>query len=57
MAIQPAMKHVKHRITGALTNAQYIHGHSFFWGNHHGIGPQEREAVAGYVKEFMEKGA
>lgn len=55
MAIQPAMKHVKHRIAGPLTNAQYIHDHAFFFGNHHGIGSEEREAVVAYFREFFEK--
>ena len=53
MAIQPAMKHVKHRIAGPLTNAQYIHDNAFFFGNHQGIGPEEREAIVGYFREWF----
>ena len=55
MAIQPAMKHVKHRVSGPLTNAQLIHDNAFFFGNHSGIGPEEREAVVGYFKEFFRR--
>jgi len=53
IAVQPAMKHINHRIAGPLTNAQYIHDHSFFFGNHQGIGPEEREAIVGYFHDFM----
>ena len=55
MAIQPAMKHIKHRIAGPLTNAQFIHDNAFFFGDHSGIGPEQREAVVGYFREFFEK--
>ena len=55
IAVQPAMQHINHRISGSLQNAQYIHDNAFFIGCHQGIGQAEREAVAGYVKEFMEK--
>ena len=53
MAIQPAMRYVNHRISGPLTNAQCIHDNSFFFGNHQGIGPEERAAIVGYFHEFM----
>ena len=55
MAIQPAMKQINHRVSGPLTNAQYIHENSFFFGNHQGIGPEEREAIVGYFTEFFER--
>ena len=55
MTIQPAMKHIKHRIAGPLTHAQYIHDNAFFFGNHSGIGPVDREAIVGYFREFFEK--
>ena len=54
MAIQPAMQQIKYR-AGPLPNAQYIHDNAFFFGNHSGIGPAEREAIAGYVHEFMKE--
>ena len=53
MAIQPAMQQIKHRIAGSLANSEYIHSNAFFIGVHHGIGPEEREAVVGYFKEFF----
>ena len=55
IAVQPAMKHIKHRVSGSLINAQYIHDHAFFFGNHQGIGPEEREAIVEYFQEFFEK--
>ena len=55
MAIQPAMEHINHRISGSLTNAEYIHNNAFFIGCHHGIGQAEREAVVEYVQEFLAK--
>ena len=55
MAVQPAMKYINHRIAGTLTNAQYIHDNGFFWGNHQGIGPVERELIVGYFTEFFQR--
>ena len=55
MAVQPAMKQLNHRISGSLANAQYIHDNAFFFGNHQGIGPEEREAIVGYFREFFEQ--
>ena len=54
IAVQPAMRHINHRVSGPLTNAQYIHDNAFFFGNHQGIGPEEREAIVGYFREFFE---
>lgn len=53
IAIQPAMRHVPHRISGSLANAQYVHDNAFFIGNHSGIGPAERETIVMHVEEFM----
>ena len=55
IAVQPAMAYINHRIDGSLTNAQYIHDNAFFFGNHQGIGPVEREAIVGYFTEFFER--
>ena len=55
MAIQPAMQYIKHRVGGPLTNAQDIHDHAFFIGNHHGIGEAEREYIAASFHEFMRR--
>ena len=53
MAIQPAMQHIKFRAED-LTNTEYIHEHSFFFGLHQGIAEAESEAIVGYFEEFME---
>lgn len=53
MHLQPAMAHINWRAGGSLTNAEYLHRHSFFIGNHHGIGAPEREYVAETVKDFL----
>ena len=52
---QPAMRLLPHRTSGHLPNARYIHRNAFFFGNHHGIGPAQREAIAGYITEFIEE--
>ncbi|MDP2662699.1 MAG: DegT/DnrJ/EryC1/StrS family aminotransferase, partial [Dehalococcoidia bacterium] len=52
MAVKPAMRNLNYRV-GPLPNAEYIHANSFFFGNNHGIGQPVREAVAGYIHEFM----
>jgi CDP-6-deoxy-D-xylo-4-hexulose-3-dehydrase len=53
IAKQPAMRHVNYR-KGELPNSEYIMRHSFFFGNHQGIGREEREAIAAYFREFMD---
>ena len=52
---QPCMRLFHYRKTGDLPNARFIMRNSFFFGNHHGIGQQEREAIVGYIDEFMAK--
>ncbi|MEX0799607.1 MAG: aminotransferase class I/II-fold pyridoxal phosphate-dependent enzyme [Dehalococcoidia bacterium] len=52
---QPAMRLLPHRVAGELTNARHVHENGFFFGNHQGIGPAEREAIAGYIEEFVRK--
>ena len=54
MAIQPAMKHLKFR-AGDLTNTEYIHANSFFFGLHQGLGMGQQSAIVSYLDEFMEK--
>ncbi len=50
---QPATKLFPCRKVGDLPNSRLIMRNSFFFGNHHGIGKEEREAVVDYIKEFM----
>jgi len=38
-----------------LPNSRLIMHNSFFFGNHHGIGDEERKAIVGYIMEFMER--
>jgi CDP-6-deoxy-D-xylo-4-hexulose-3-dehydrase len=53
MAEQPAMKHIDHRTVGELPNSQMIMRQSFFFGNHNGIGPEEREYIADTIIDFL----
>lgn len=50
---QPAMRLFPYRKVGNLPNSRFIMRNSFFFGNHHGITQQEREAIIGYFEEFM----
>ena len=50
---QPAMTLVPHRVDGPLENARQIQRQSFFFGNHQGIGDEERDAVVSYFKDFF----
>jgi dTDP-4-amino-4,6-dideoxygalactose transaminase len=52
VAAQPAMKLFAHRCS-RLSNAEHIHTHGFFWGNHQGIGAAERAYVADVLDEFL----
>ena len=54
MAVQPAMRHIKHRVED-IPNAEHIDRNAFFIGNHQAIGQQEREAVVSYVHDFMKE--
>ena len=53
IAEQPVMQLYPHRIDGTLPNSRSITQHSFIIGNHHGIGPVQREAVVDYFREFF----
>ena len=50
---QPAMRRVPHRTVGDLPNARLIHRNAFFFGNHQGIDAERREAIAGWVTDFV----
>lgn len=52
---QPAMQFFPYRQVGELPNARFIHRNSFFFGNHHGVGAAEREAIADYIREFIQE--
>jgi CDP-6-deoxy-D-xylo-4-hexulose-3-dehydrase len=48
----PALKLFPYRVA-AIENAQYIHKHGFFWGNHQAIRDAERSYVADCVDRFV----
>jgi len=50
---QPAMRLLNYRQSGDLPNAKTVQTQSFFFGNHQGIGMEEREAVVDYFRAFM----
>jgi CDP-6-deoxy-D-xylo-4-hexulose-3-dehydrase len=52
---QPALRLFPYRRVGDLRNSRLIHRNAFFFGNHHGIGKEEREAVVSYFREFVER--
>jgi len=56
MAEQPAMKHIDHRTVGELpnSNSRMIMRQSFFFGNHNGIGPEEKEYITDTIVEFLD---
>ncbi len=54
MAEQPVMKQLPHRTSGSLPNSRMIMRQSFFFGNHTGIGEQEREYIADSISEFLD---
>ena len=54
MAEQPVMRKMHHRVSGKLTESEIIMRRSFFFGNHNGIGPTEREYIADCLVEFLD---
>jgi len=54
---QPAMRLVPYRKVGDLPNARLIHRNAFFFGNHHGIRKEERDAIVSYFQEFVKQKA
>jgi len=53
MAEQPVLKTLCHRVVGELKNAKAIMRQSFFFGNHNGIGVNEREFIADCLVDFL----
>jgi len=54
MEEQPVMKNLPHRVSGNLTNSRMIMRQSFFFGNHTGIGLEEREYIADSITSFLD---
>ncbi len=57
IAEQPVMKQMRYRKVGELANSNLIMKRSFFFGNHNGIGPVEREYIADRLLEFVDSKA
>ena len=53
IAEQPAMRTHRFRAFGELPNARYVHRNALFFGNHHGVGEAQREALIDYIAEFV----
>jgi CDP-6-deoxy-D-xylo-4-hexulose-3-dehydrase len=51
---QPVIKQLNHRVVGTLENSKHIMRRSFFFGNHNGIGPGEREFIADVIVDFLQ---
>ncbi len=54
IAEQPVLKHTPHRVSGELKNSGVIMRRSFFFGNHNGVGPEEREYIADSIIDFLD---
>jgi CDP-6-deoxy-D-xylo-4-hexulose-3-dehydrase len=52
---QPAMKLFRYRKISNLPNSRLIMRNSFFIGNHHGIGEEEREYFINVIKSFIKE--
>ena len=54
MAEQPVMKQLPYRVVGDLSNSRMIMRNSFFFGNHQGIGEEEREFIADCISGYID---
>ena len=52
---QPVIKYISHLKYGKLDNSKLAMRNSFFFGNHHDIGKQEREYVVDVIAQFIER--
>ena len=52
---QPVIKYISHLKHGKLDNSKLAMKNSFFFGNHHEIGKQEREYVVDIIAQFIER--
>lgn len=53
-AEQPVAREMPCRVEGNLENSKLIMKNSFFFGNHNGIGSQEREFIADTIIDFLD---
>lgn len=52
MARQPAMKHIRHHVAGALRGADEIMDQGLYWGMHPSFGEAEIDHIAKVIEEF-----
>jgi len=52
---QPVINLLNHRVSGNLSNSNYLMKNSFFIGNNQDIGKEEREYIVNTIIEFIEK--
>jgi CDP-6-deoxy-D-xylo-4-hexulose-3-dehydrase len=55
LAEQPALNLYRHKVVGRLNNARIVMRNSFFFGNHQGIGKEEREYIVSRISEFIKR--
>jgi CDP-6-deoxy-D-xylo-4-hexulose-3-dehydrase len=55
LAEQPALNLYRHKVVGRLDNAWIVMRNSFFFGNHQGIGKEEREYIVSRISEFIRR--
>lgn len=55
MIAQPVMRLIEYSKHGKLTNSELVMRNSFLFGNHQGIGKEERQFVAKCIIDFIER--
>lgn len=53
MTVQPAFRHIQHRIVGSLTGADRIMACGLYWGSHPGMSEENIDYVSKTVLEFF----
>ena len=57
IALQPALRHFRHRVVGDLRHATAVMRDGFTWGNHQGVDARARKYVADTLREFVARRA
>jgi CDP-6-deoxy-D-xylo-4-hexulose-3-dehydrase len=52
-ADQPVMRHLPYRKVGDLPHSTLVMRNAFLFGNHSGIGEEERETVLNHIRSFV----
>jgi CDP-6-deoxy-D-xylo-4-hexulose-3-dehydrase len=53
LLLQPAFRHIPHKVFGTLENSDMITAHTFWLGVHQGIGHEQMDYVISMIHEFM----